>query len=87
MRRQGSPSSPQYSHAPEVMVGGTLAAVAVVSGQNVATAQSTLVSRSAAESMSWAKPMDKITTKDGVEIFYKDWGKGQPIVFNHGWPL
>ena len=31
--------------------------------------------------------MDTITTKDGVEIFYKDWGSGQPIVFSHGWPL
>ena len=28
-----------------------------------------------------------ITTKDGVQIFYKDWGTGQPIVFSHGWPL
>jgi len=31
--------------------------------------------------------MNKVKTKDGVEIFYKDWGKGQPIVFSHGWPL
>jgi len=31
--------------------------------------------------------MPTITTKDGVEIFYKDWGSGQPIVFSHGWPL
>jgi non-heme chloroperoxidase len=31
--------------------------------------------------------MTAITTKDGVEIFYKDWGSGNPIVFSHGWPL
>jgi non-heme chloroperoxidase len=31
--------------------------------------------------------MPFITTKDGTEIFYKDWGTGQPIVFHHGWPL
>ena len=31
--------------------------------------------------------MGTVTTSDGVEIFYKDWGSGQPIVFSHGWPL
>ncbi|CAB3790240.1 alpha/beta fold hydrolase [Pararobbsia alpina] len=31
--------------------------------------------------------MNTITTKDGTQIFYKDWGSGRPIVFSHGWPL
>lgn len=51
--------------------------------QTAQAAQSTTTSASDAKRMG----SGTVTAKDGTQIFYKDWGSGQPIVFHHGWPL
>jgi non-heme chloroperoxidase len=71
----------------EVFAGGAavLVASAIPHGVTAAPDSSTLIASRSIQTT--GKHMDTITTKDGVNIFYKDWGSGQPIVFHHGWPL
>src|SRR6201996_2724180 len=61
---------------------GIAAAAAVVSGADATPKKAAPMAMPSAR-----KQSGYVTTADGVEIFYKDWGTGQPIVFSHGWPL
>ncbi len=68
----------------EVLLGTATALVALPMQALAATASSNPIN---ANIETGSEIMSSITTKDGAQIFYKDWGSGQPIVFHHGWPL
>ena len=69
----------------QLMVAGSVAAAATSLPLLVTTAHAAAARHHPTRKRS--ENMNSITTKDGTEIFYKDWGSGQPIVFHHGWPL
>ncbi|EJC85331.1 putative hydrolase or acyltransferase of alpha/beta superfamily [Rhizobium leguminosarum bv. trifolii WSM2297] len=69
----------------EVLIGTAATALAALPLQALAATASSNPTNANIETGS--EIMSSITTKDGAQIFYKDWGSGQPIVFHHGWPL
>ncbi len=70
----------------KVLATSVMSAISLTVRSSTATGEESNRSKSPAQ---WTDPMTSVTTKDGVRIFYKDWGpkSAQPIVFHHGWPL
>src|SRR5258706_5466262 len=82
MNRKNEPATSRRN----VLIGG--ASIAAVAGLSAIAGKSTPANAASVfNHQSGDSFMNSITTKDGVQIYYKDWGSGQPIVFHHGWPL
>jgi non-heme chloroperoxidase len=69
------------------MTTGAVVAALAMAAPVLAAQQAPAAAPSSGKSDGNASGSGTITVKDGTQIFYKDWGSGQPIVFHHGWPL
>jgi non-heme chloroperoxidase len=87
MRYKADQDISSTSHRSKLVAGASAVAAATFSSVSNAAGSASNSGAGHHPDHTGAHPMNYVTTTDGAQIYYKDWGTGQPVVFSHGWPL